>query len=100
MIEIPQTLRAGLVDVAGSRIALVLVGLEFTEPGPGGQLLAALQANYPSTPIMLVAILPNGFRAHAAFQTATLLSLVQLDRIAFEEIQVGQGAPDDTELPF
>lgn len=99
-MTLPTLVRVGLVDVAGSRIMLVLVGLEFTEPGPGDLLLSALQVNFPATPIMLVAILPNGFRAHAAFQTATMLSLVQLDKITFEVINVGQLGPDDRELPF
>lgn len=99
-MKLPTTLRAGLVDVAQTRIALVLVGLEFTDPGPGDELLTALHANFPLNPIMLVAVLPNGFRAHAAFQTATLLSLVQLDKIKFEMIEVGRKPPDESEPPF
>jgi hypothetical protein len=50
---------------------------------------------------MLVSIEPNGFRAYAPFQTGELLALLQLETLAFQEIDISLPAPErDAPLPF
>ena len=48
-----------------------------------------------------VSIELNGFRAYAPFQTGELLALLQLETLAFQEIDISLPAPESDEpLPF
>lgn len=81
-------------------LAIVLVDSADTLPERGPALLVRLQPHFPALPIMLVSIEDNGFRAFATFQTSELLALVQLEHVAFVEIDIDAASSDAGELPF
>lgn len=62
-----------------SPILVAIVNSEYSVAGPGDQLLKRIQPHFPTHPIMLVSVEPNGFRAYALFQTHLLLALIQLE---------------------
>lgn len=97
-MNFPSQLRAGIATLAGSRIAVVLVDPDFIGAAKGDILLTALHPNFPHNPILLVAILQDELRGYARFQSASLLSLIQLDMIEFDLIDLGK--TKEKELPF
>lgn len=85
----------------GAPIRVAIVDSEWLRPGPGGELLAQLQAYFPLEPIMLVAVEKDGFSAYATFQTHTLLALLQLEELTLHEIDLSTPpAEKDEPLPF
>jgi hypothetical protein len=85
----------------GSPIVVALVESGFTVPGAAQPVLKKVAQHFPAQPIMLVSIEPNGFRAYAPFQTGELLALLQLETLAFQEIDISLPAPErDAPLPF
>jgi len=85
----------------GSPIVVAIVDSRFTLKGAAEPVLKKVAARFPSRPVMLVSIEPNGFRAYAPFQTGELLALLQLEELAFEEIDISLPAPEgDMPLPF
>jgi hypothetical protein len=85
----------------GSPIVVALVESGFTVRGAAEPLLKKVAEHFPAQPVMLVSIEPNGFRAYAPFQTGELLALLQLETLAFEEIDISLPAPErDAPLPF
>ena len=83
----------------GSPILIALVPSEFTLSAAGDGLLSEIQRHYPTHPIMLVSVQPNGFRAYAKFQTHMLLALIQLEYLDLVEVDLAM-APPEEELPF
>jgi len=85
----------------GAPIIVAIVESRWTLKGAAEPVLKKVAAHFPSRPVMLVSIEPNGFRAYAHFQTAQLLVLLQLEELAFEEIDISLPAPEnDAPLPF
>ena len=85
----------------GAPIIVAIVESRWTLKGAAEPVLKKVAAHFPSRPVMLVSIEPNGFRAYAHFQTAQLLALLQLEELAFEEIDISLPAPEnDAPLPF
>lgn len=85
----------------GSPIVVALVDSRFIVKGAAEPVLKKVAEYFPAQPVMLVSIEPNGFRAYAPFQTAELLALLQLERLAFQEIDISLPAPErDVPLPF
>lgn len=81
-------------------IAVALVDSEFTVQSAGQLLIKRIEKYYPSQAVMLVSVEDNGFRAYAYFQTHEFLALMQLDVIAFEEIDLSVPPAHESELPF
>lgn len=85
----------------GSPIVVAIVDSRFTVKGAAEPVLKKVAEHFPAQPVMLVSIERNGFRAYAPFQTAELLALLQLETLAFEEIDISLPAPErDVPLPF
>jgi hypothetical protein len=85
----------------GSPIVVALVESGFTVKSAAEPLLKKVAQHFPAQPIMLVSLEPNGFRAYAPFQTGELLALLQLETLAFQEIDISLPAPErDAPLPF
>ena len=85
----------------GSPIVVAIVESRFTVKGAAEPVLKKVAEHVPFRPIMLVSIEPNGFRAYAPFQTGELLALLQLEELAFKEIDISLPAPEsDAPLPF
>lgn len=84
----------------GSPIVVAIVESRLTVQGAAEPVLKKVAEHYPARPVMLVSVEPNGFRAYAPFQTGELLALLQLETLAFEEIDISVPAPDDAPLPF
>ncbi|QOL51155.1 hypothetical protein [Massilia litorea] len=85
----------------GSPIIVALVDSPFTVRGAAEPVLKKVTEHFPAQPVMLVSLEPNGFRAYAPFQTGELLALLQLETLAFEEIDISLPAPErDMPLPF
>ncbi len=85
----------------GVDIAIVLVESPHTEVGNGAAMLAIVEKHIRSTPIMLISIQENGYRAYATFRTEVLLALLQLEIIHFTPFDLHQPvAALDVELPF
>ena len=85
----------------GSPIVVAVVESAFTLPGAAQPVLKKVAEHFPAQPVMLVSIEPNGFRAHAPFQTGELLALLQLETLEFQEIDISLPAPErDAPLPF
>ena len=85
----------------GSPIVVALVESGFTVQGAAEPVLKKVAEHFPALPVMLVSIEPNGFRAYAPFQTGELLALLQLETLAFQEIDISLPAPESDEpLPF
>ena len=85
----------------GSPIVVAIVDSALTVKGAAEPVLKKIAAHYPTHPIMLVSIEPNGFRAYAPFQTGQLLALLQLESLRFTEIDLALPAPErDESLPF
>ncbi len=83
----------------GAELLVALVDSSSICPSVGDSLLKRIQPHYPTLPIMLVSIEDNGFKAYAAFQTGEILALLQLEELAFRDLDVDQPLPDQ-ELPF
>lgn len=85
----------------GSPILVAIVDSAFTVQGAAEPILKKIAGYFPTQPIMLVSIEPNGFRAYAPFQTGQLLALLQLETLTFSEIDLALPAPEHGEpLPF
>ena len=85
----------------GSPIVVAIVDSRFIVKGAAEPVLKKVAEYFPAQPVMLVSIEPNGFRAYAPFQTGELLALLQLETLAFEEIDISLAAPErDAPLPF
>jgi hypothetical protein len=85
----------------GSPIVVALVDSAFTVKGAGDAVIRKIAEYFPTLPIMLVSIQPNGFRAYAPFQTGELLALLQLEKLELREIDISLPAPESDEpLPF
>lgn len=85
----------------GSPIVVAIVDSRWTIQGAAEPVLKKVAEHFPVQPIMLVSVEPNGFRAYASFQTAELLALLQLETLAFQEIDISLPAPDSgAPLPF
>lgn len=78
-------------------MAIVLVD-DLPTPETAEEIDYRLRPFFPTCPCMFVAICDNGFAAYAPFQTHTLLALIQLDELAFHEIDLN--APPEVALPF
>lgn len=88
--------------VASTRIEkinliIALVDSEFIGK-PGDVIIRKLAVFYPVLPAMLICVADNGFLAHADFQTARLLALLQLEKMSFSQIDLDN--PPELELPF
>jgi hypothetical protein len=84
----------------GTAMAVALVASEFTVQAAGQLLIQRIEKYYPGQAVMLVSVEKNGFRAYAYFQTHEFLALMQLDVMAFDEIDLTVPPVDDSELPF
>ena len=84
----------------GTDIIVALVESTFTVAGEGDLMLRRISRHYPFNGIMLVSIQQNGFRAYAAFQTAQLLALLQLEVIDFTALDLNGEIADERPLPF
>ncbi|NHZ34468.1 hypothetical protein [Massilia rubra] len=93
-------MKSACITVGGLVLAIVLVDSIDTLPERGPALLVRLQPYFPALPIMLVSIEDNGFRSFATFQTSELLALVQLEHVAFVEIDLDATSADTGQLPF
>ncbi len=93
-------IRTAIFTPYGPDIIIALVPPPFTEPEAGGLMLKRLHPFFPVSPIMLVSIQPNGFRAYATFQTSTLLALLQLENLTFTALDIFSPPVKDVDLPF
>lgn len=93
-------MKSACVNVGNARLAIVLVDSADTLPERGAALLVRLQPYFPALPIMLVSVEDNGFRAFATFQTSELLALVQLQHVAFVDVDIDAPSADAATLPF
>lgn len=93
-------MKSACVNVGNARLAIVLVDSADTLPERGAALLVRLQPYFPALPIMLVSVEDNGFRAFATFQTSELLALVQLEHVAFVDVDIDAPYADAATLPF
>jgi hypothetical protein len=85
----------------GSPIVVAIVDSGMTVKGAAEPVLKKVAEHFPFQPVMLVSVEPNGFRAFAPFQTGELLALLQLETLAFQEIDISLPAPGkDGPLPF
>ncbi|MFC4932530.1 hypothetical protein [Massilia sp. GCM10023247] len=85
----------------GSTIVVAIVESRYTLDGTGEAVLRQVEAHFPTRPVMLVSLEPNGFRAYAPFQTGQLLALLQLESLALREIDLALPPPaKDEPLPF
>lgn len=84
----------------GSQLLVALVEPEQANPGAGDELIRRIQPHYPTLPIMLVSVEDNGFSAHATFQTAELLAMLQLERLRFDDLDLDAPIDEGGELPF
>ena len=85
----------------GSPIVVAIVDSAFTVKGAAEPVLKKIGAHFPTHPIMLVSIEPNGFQAYAPFQTGQLLALLQLETLRLSEIDLALPPPErDEPLPF
>jgi hypothetical protein len=88
------------IEPYGSTIIVVIVDSQFTQAGPGDDLLYRLRPHFKTSPIMLISVEKNGFRAYAPFQTHLLLALIQLEELQIKEVDLDQPAAIEEELPF
>ncbi len=86
--------RTAVVAPSGSPLLVALVESAFTLPAAGDALMKRIQPHLPTMPIMLVSIEANGFRAHAAFRTGEILALLQLEQLAFTELDLDKPLPE------
>lgn len=94
-------IRVAEIEPYGAVIVVAVVDSSHTLPGTGDVLLERLRPYFPTHPIMLVSVEPNGFRAHAPFQTHRLLALLQLEFLDLKELDLNTPPPEkDEELPF
>ena len=85
----------------GSPIIIAIVDPEFMDSHAGNKLIARIQPYFPLWGIMLVAVVANGFRAYAHFQTHRLLALIQLEYLDLSELDLSLPPPEiESELPF
>ena len=85
----------------GSPVLIAIVPSDFTNPSNGSGLVRRIQPYFPTHPIMLVSIQGNGFRGYAAFETHTLLALIQLEYLDLRELDLDTPPVEpDEELPF
>jgi hypothetical protein len=84
----------------GTAMAVALVASEFTVQTAGQLLIQRIEKYYRGQAVMLVSVEKNGFRAYAYFQTHEFLALMQLDVMAFDELDLTVPPVDDSELPF
>jgi hypothetical protein len=91
--------QAAIFTPYGPDIVVVLAPSSSTGLASGNALIARVQPHFPTSPIMLVSIEENGFRAHATFQTARLLALLQLELLSFAPVDLDE-ATQDQPLPF
>jgi hypothetical protein len=88
------------IEPYGSPIIVVIVESKFSQAGPGADLLDRLRPHFRTSPIMLISVEKNGFRAYAPFQTHLLLALIQLEELQIKEVDLSQPVVIDEELPF
>lgn len=93
---IVQTAAANINDQA---LRVILVASEFTEPEAGDAVLRLAQRHFPTEPILLVSIQPNGFRSHSTFRAHTFLALLQLEQLSFSPIDLA-APPEQDDPPF
>lgn len=84
----------------GTAMAVALVASEFTAQSAGQVLIQRIEKYYPGQAVMLISVEHNGFRAFAYFQTHEFLALIQLDVLAFDEIDMSVPPVDNSGLPF
>ena len=85
----------------GSPIVVAIVDSPHTLDGAAEAVWRQVAAHFPTRPVMLVSVEPNGFRAYAPFQTGELLALLQLESLRLREIDVSAPPPEkDEPLPF
>ena len=85
----------------GSPIVVAIVDSPYTLDGAAEAVWRQVAAWFPTRPVMLVSVEPNGFRAYAPFQTGELLALLQLETLTLQEIDVSLPPPEkDEALPF
>ena len=85
----------------GAPIVVALVDSPYTVAGAAEPVARQVQAHFPTRPVMLVSVEPNGFRAWAPFQTGQLLALLQLESLTLREIDLALPPPEqDAPLPF
>lgn len=85
----------------GPKIVIAVVPSSYTVDPEASKMLRRLQPYLPTDAIMLVSIESNGYQAFAAFQTSTLLSLLQLEMLDFYDLDISRPPPEsDEELPF
>lgn len=84
----------------GSLIAVALVDSEYTAKGAGDSMIARVQPYFPTKPVMLLSIEQNGFRGYSHFESHRILALMQLELLAFSEVDLSIPPADDSELPF
>lgn len=83
----------------GASFVVAIVPSEFTTPKTGPAMISRIQRHRPTMPIMLVSIEDNGPRAYAPFETHVLLSLLQLENLQLELLDL-EAAILEPELPF
>ena len=93
-------LRYAEIEPYGAPITVVIVDSQFTQAGPGDDLLHRLRPYFRTSPIMLISVERNGFRAYAPFQTHLLLALIQLEELQIREIDLDEAPCIDEEVPF
>ena len=85
----------------GSPIVVAIVDSAYTLDGAAEAVWKQVAAWFPTQPVMLVSVEPNGFRAYAPFQTGQLLALLQLETLTLREIDLSVPPPEkDEALPF
>ena len=94
-----MSIRIAITIVNGSPVLVALVDSAFTLPAACDALMARIQPHHPTMPILLVSIEDNGFRAHAAFRTGEILALLQLEQLAFTDLDLDKPLPEK-QLPF
>ncbi len=92
-------MKLATTTINGSPILIALVDSVQLAPAAGDALMARIQPHFPTLPIMLVSVEDNGFRAHAAFRTGEILALLQLEQLAFVDLDLDAPLPEQ-ELPF
>lgn len=92
-------LRSAVTILRRTRIAIVLVEV-LPPPAGADALLLRLTPFFPTLPIMLVAIANNGFAAYSTFQSHELLSLLQLERLTFVDLDPEHPPTHEIAPPF
>jgi hypothetical protein len=92
-------IRVALAVLKGVRVAVAFPPPAWVVPGMGDALLARLQPWFPALPVLLVRLLPQGVRAHAAFQAEALVEGADLAALETFEIDLDRRPPEADEAP-